>query len=155
VPPPTGFDPAWLSANIDSRISPEQWQAWQSFYDPAQAARDPKHPFKSENVDADGNPIQGYFEKPVDCPINTTKYGTNQCLPMTDPRIVAAQTGGSLGQQHLGEPPPPTAQGAQTDMSSIWAQLLPLLMSVYGGQAQGSYLPNTDTTLNSSLPFRG
>ena len=153
-PLPTGntFDPAWLSANIDSNISPDQWTAWKSFWDPAQAKIDPKHPFKSENVDQFGQPIQGFFEKPVDCPVGTTKYGANQCLPLDNPKVLGVKPGAPVP----GAPTPgPAAPGSSNfDMQSFLAQILPLLLGFYGPQsAHGSFLPGTQTQLNSSLPF--
>lgn len=156
VPPPpvptgTGntFDPAWLNSNIDSNISPDQWTAWKGFWDAAQAKIDPKHPFKSENVDQFGQPIQGFFEKPVDCPVGTTKYGVKQCLPLDNPKVLGVKPGAPAPGA-----PSPTAGTAGFDMQSFLSQILPLLLGFYGPQsAQGSFLPGTQTRLNSSLPY--
>src|SRR5207247_5333268 len=64
-------DIQWLMQNVDGTISHDQWLAWinMGFYNPATKK------FKSENVDANGQPIQGEFEKPTDCPSGTTKFG--------------------------------------------------------------------------------
>ena len=151
-PPPAGggtFDPVWLSANIDDRITPEQWTAWKDFWDAAQAARDPGHPFKSENVDQYGQPIQGFFEKPVDCPVGTTKYGVNQCLPLDHPKVLGVRPGAQPGPT-----PAPTPGTSNFDMQNFLSRILPLLLNFYGPQqAHGSFLPGTQTQLNSSQPF--
>ena len=69
----------------DTNLSKAQWIAWRQHWDEKTKS------FKSENVDSEGNPIQGTgFEKPVDCPGGTTKFRENQCLPIDDPRIQAS-----------------------------------------------------------------
>lgn len=97
-------DDQWYQKNIashpeiyDTGISKEQWIAWRQFWD------DKAGGFRSENVDANGNPISGIFAKPVDCPDGTTKYGQTQCLPLGDPRL----SGGGGGKGKGGGAPPP------------------------------------------------
>ena len=94
-----------FAAAIDSRVSPGQWQTWinMGLRDPACP---PGAPFKSENRGADGQPIGGCFEKPVDCPGGTTKYGQTECLPLDHPKVTG-QPGGGAGTA----PPPPDEEG--------------------------------------------
>lgn len=81
VPPPP-VDPFadWYKNTIqahpekyDTGISEAQWKAWFPLWT--------GNGFKSSKVDQNGNPIQGVFDKPDDCPPGMAAFGQNQCRP--------------------------------------------------------------------------
>lgn len=142
-----GDDDAWYEREIkshpekyDTNISKEQWIAWRSLWDDATKS------FKSENVDADGNPIGGTgFEKPVDCPDGTTKYGQNQCLSLDDPRIQGAWYGdtgggGGGGGAKAATPAAPASTGLAKDqldytgneLQDVLAQMFNFRAGIFG-----------------------
>lgn len=90
TPPPA--DATWFMQNVDSRVSAAQWDAWiqMGLLDPSATggAR-----FRTENVDENGQPIPGLFEKPTDCPEGMTKFGAQQCLPLGHPKLAGGGAG--------------------------------------------------------------
>jgi hypothetical protein len=123
-------DAGWFVQNVDSRVSQEQWQAWidMGLLDPSATggAR-----FRSENVDENGQPITGLFEKPTDCPGGTTKVGGNQCLPLGHPRVA----GGVAGTPGFGGPPG-GAGGGMSEEERMYLSSITDLARMLQGQGE-------------------
>lgn len=151
-------DEQWYQKNIaahpetyDTNISKDQWIAWRQFWD------DKAGGFRSENYDASGNPISGFFAKPVDCPDGTTKYGTNLCLPLDDPRVLGGgggkgSKGGGSGSSSGAPAPSPFTAKSQLDytgneLQDALAQMFNFRSGIFG--VGNSYLasatPRTPT----------
>ena len=140
TPPADGDNHQWYLREIaskpdryDTNISEAQWIAWRPFWDDATKT------FRSENVDASGNPISGTgFEKPVDCPEGTTKYSLNQCLPLDDPRITGAGGGGGgTGGGATGQPaqPPKSESVASSQLQYTGDPLMDSLVQMFNYRA--------------------
>lgn len=82
-------DAFYLEKNVDSRYSAAQWQTWINLgkYDPK------THMFRSERTGPNGEVLDAWVAKPVDCPDGMTAFGGGRCLDEGDPRL----TGGSIG----------------------------------------------------------
>lgn len=75
-PPPGISARAWKShQEINSNISPEQWQAWDQFYDPGCPSGSPYRSQKTVN----GQPGGACAETPDNCPEGTQAFGPNDC----------------------------------------------------------------------------
>jgi hypothetical protein len=127
----------------DTGISKAQWIAWRSFWDDASKT------FRSENVDENGEPVQGTgFEKPTDCPDGTTKYGRDKCLALDDPRVLgvpgprsggaAAGGGGGGGGGGTGTAAKPASlakdqlQYTGNELQDVLAQMFNFRAGVFG-----------------------
>lgn len=70
---------AEYQARVDPSKSVAQYETWMNMglFDPTTGK------FRSENVDESGNPIEGTFENPTDCPPGMIKWGAgNTCVPV-------------------------------------------------------------------------
>lgn len=83
----------------DTNISKDVWLSWFPAWNPQ------TQKFKSQKMDANGQPVTTEADKPTDCPEGTQAWGDTMCLPPGDQRL----------QQ--GQPPPTTAGAATADAS--------------------------------------
>lgn len=77
--PPGISERAWKSYNeINSTISPEQWQEWDKHYDPSCPE---KYPYRGTKL-IDGKPNNQCAESPDNCPEGYAAFGRDECRPV-------------------------------------------------------------------------
>lgn len=121
---------------IDSRVSQDQWKAWE----PMRDSKCPQsHPYKAERTFEDGSNIPGCFEKPVDCPPGTTaldRGGRNMCVSTGS---AAVGGGGATRGPGSGDIRTDPAAGLQYNLRQGHATMVPgnsgLAYNIGGGTA--------------------
>jgi len=83
---PISPDAFWLYQNVDSSYSVAQWQTWINLgnYDPK------THKFRPERTGPNGEVLDAWVEKPVDCPDNMTASGAGRCVDVGGPSTPGA-----------------------------------------------------------------
>jgi hypothetical protein len=87
--------------------------------------------FKSEKVDAAGNPIQGSFEKPDECPPGTTAFGKDQCRPVGEVAQIQARQAGQAQPAAPPPPPKPVTEGKAGELTYTGNPLTDTLIEMF------------------------
>jgi hypothetical protein len=87
--------------------------------------------FKSEKVDAAGNPIQGTFEKPDECPPGMTAFGKDQCRPLSEVQQIQARQAGQAQPAAPPPPPKPVTEGKAGELTYTGNPLTDTLIEMF------------------------
>jgi hypothetical protein len=141
--PPGVSDTAWYGyTQVDSSKPLDWWGAQDNLVDPNAKGYER---YKSDKLDANGQPIQGDFEHPDACPPGTLAFGQHQCLSTNDPRMAPyvdqsqnqSQIPGFPNGQQNQQPAAPVAP-QKPDMST---QQNTAYQSLGGFGSSGSQMP--------------